>query len=89
MGDQQMTAWLRPNTEGFAHMAGAGRMGLDEKAVLDPQLRVHGLHGLQIVDVSVMPAVVSAHPQAAVMAIAERASDLILGRPVERHDLTL
>ncbi len=89
MSDQQMTAWLRANTEGFAHMAGACRMGLDENAVVDPQLRVHGLDGLRIVDVSVMPAVVSAHPQAAVMAIAERASDLILGRPVERHDLTL
>jgi len=89
MSDQQMTAWLRANTEGSAHMAGACRMGLDENAVVDPQLRVHGLDGLRIVDVSVMPAVVSAHPQAAVMAIAERASDLILGRPVERHDLTL
>jgi choline dehydrogenase len=83
MGEQQMIAWLRANTEAFAHMAGACRMGLDEDAVVDPQLRVHGLNGLRVVDVSVMPAVVSAHPQAAVMAIAERASDLILGRTTE------
>lgn len=86
MDDDQMNAWLRANAEAFAHMAGGCRMGLDEDAVVDPQLRVHGLDGLRVVDISVLPVLVSGHPQAAVMAMAERASDLILDRPLERRD---
>jgi choline dehydrogenase len=46
---------------------------------------VHGLDGLRVVDVSVMPAVPSAHSQAAIMAMAERISDVILGRPIAHH----
>jgi choline dehydrogenase len=56
------------------------RMGLDEGAVVDPELRVHGLDRLRVVDTSVFPSVPAAHTQAAVMALAERACDLILGR---------
>jgi choline dehydrogenase len=80
MGDDQLRAWLRANVQTFAHMAGGCRMGLDENAVVDPELGVHGLDALRVVDISVLPAVVSGHPQAAVMAVAERAADLILGR---------
>jgi choline dehydrogenase len=47
--------------------------------VVDPQLRVQGLDRLRVVDTSVMPSVPGAHTQAAVMAIAERACDLIVG----------
>ncbi len=86
MNDKELYTWLRANTETFAHMAGGCRMGLDEKAVVDPQLRVNGIEGLRIVDISVLPSLVSAHPQAAVMAMAERASDFILGQAVDhRH----
>jgi choline dehydrogenase len=81
MDDSKMSNWLRANVQTFAHMAGGCRMGLDEEAVVDPHLRVHGFEGLRVVDISVLPAVVSGHSQAAVMAIAERASDLILGKP--------
>lgn len=84
MDDDQMNAWLRANTESFAHMADGCRIGLDEDAVVDPQLRVHGLDGLRVADISVLPAVPSGHPPAAVMAMAERACDLILGRALER-----
>jgi choline dehydrogenase len=83
LDDDELSAWLRAHAESFAHMVGGCRMGLDENAVVDPQLRVHGLEGLRVVDVSVMPSNVSGHPAAAVMAIAERASDLMLGRPAE------
>ena len=69
MDDAQMNAWLRANAESFAHMADGCRLGLDEDAVVDPQLRVQGLDGLRVVDISVLPALVSGHSQAAVMAM--------------------
>jgi choline dehydrogenase len=80
MDDEQMAQWAHAHAQGFAHMIGGCRMGLDEGAVVDPELRVHGLDRLRVVDTSVMPSVPAAHTQAAVMALAERACDLILGR---------
>jgi choline dehydrogenase len=79
MSDVEMALWARAHAQGFAHMVGGCRMGLDEGAVVDPELRVHGLDRLRVVDTSVMPSIPAAHTQAAVMAMAERASDLILG----------
>ncbi|MNR62554.1 Oxygen-dependent choline dehydrogenase [compost metagenome] len=54
-------------------------MGEDEGAVVDSQLRVHGLSGLRVVDASVIPSMISGNIQGAVMAVAERGADLILG----------
>jgi choline dehydrogenase len=65
------------------HLCGSCRMGPrnDPRAVVDDQLRVHGLQGLRIADASIMPYVPSANTSAAVFMIAEKASDMILGRP--------
>ena len=56
-------------------------MGTDDWSVVDPSLRVHGLDGVRVVDASVMPAVPSGNPHAAIAAIAERAADLLKERP--------
>jgi choline dehydrogenase len=57
-------------------------MGTDAAAVTDPRLRVRGIDGLRAADASVMPSIPTANTKATVLAIAERAADLITG-----HDL--
>lgn len=74
-----LRAWLRATAGSQMHTAGTCRVGLDEMAVVDPSLRVNGVEGLRVVNAAVMPRVVSGHSQAAVFAMAARASDLILG----------
>ena len=60
------------------HIAGTCRMGIDERAVLDPQLRVRGVSKLRVVDNSIMPTLLSADTAAPALMIGERASDFIL-----------
>ncbi len=65
------------------HLIGTARMGpaTDTTTVVDDQLRVHGLQGLRVVDASIMPNMPSANTYASTMMIAEKASDMIRGRP--------
>jgi choline dehydrogenase len=70
------------------HVNGTAKMGPagDRMAVVDPELRVHGVQGLRVVDASVMPTIVSANTCAATMMIAEKAADMMLQRqPLERQ----
>jgi choline dehydrogenase len=75
--DGSLRAYLKQNTRSYYHPAGTCRIGDDEYAVVDSELRVRGVTGLRVADASVMPAPVSANTNATVCAIAERAADLI------------
>ena len=60
------------------HPVGSVRMGVDERAVVDPQLRVRGIDGLRVADASIMPSVTGGNTNAPAMMIGERCADLIL-----------
>ena len=69
------------------HPCGTCAMGIGPDAVLDPELRVRGIEGLRVVDASAMPDLVSAHINACVLMIAEKAADMICGKPPPPPDL--
>jgi choline dehydrogenase len=77
--DASVRAYIRAAVSSYCHPAGTCRMGTGPDAVTGPQLRVHGISGLRVADASVMPLLPSAHPHATVLAIAEKAADLIAG----------
>lgn len=75
--DDEIEEFIRETGSSIFHPVGSCRMGHDPLAVVDPQLRVHGVSGLRIVDASVMPAVLSGNTNAAAIMIGEYASDII------------
>jgi choline dehydrogenase len=79
--DAGLSGYIQSSAGSFFHPVGTCRMGVDELAVVDPLLRVHGVDRLRVADASVMPAVVSANTNATVLAIAERAAAIMLDLP--------
>lgn len=75
--DAEIEEFVRNRADCYHHQAGSCRMGIDDLAVVDPQLRIRGVDGVRVVDASVMPAVPSGNCHTAIVAIAERAADLI------------
>jgi choline dehydrogenase len=78
--EDAMEAHIRRTGTTIWHVTGTCKMGHDSLAVVDEKLRLHGVDKLRVVDASVMPHIVSANTNAAVIMIAEKASDMIRGR---------
>lgn len=75
--DAEILDFVRNTGATIFHPSGTCKMGHDSAAVVDDQLRVHGVEGLRVVDCSIMPTLVSGNTNAAAIAIAERAAELI------------
>ncbi|KQP23408.1 GMC family oxidoreductase [Pseudorhodoferax sp. Leaf267] len=75
--DATIDARVRHFVKTVYHPGGTCKMGIDREAVVDPQLRVHGLQGLRVADVSVMPAIPRGNTNAGTIMVAERAAHFI------------
>ncbi|MNN74212.1 Oxygen-dependent choline dehydrogenase [compost metagenome] len=76
--DKQIDDFIRANANADFHTSGTCKMGSDTWAVVDDQLRVHGLEGLRVADTSIMPTLVGGNTNMPAIMIAEKAADLIL-----------
>lgn len=75
--DDEIRAILRQTCDTVYHPIGTCKMGVDDMAVVDPSLLVHGMQGLRIVDASVMPTLIGGNTNAPTMMIGEKATDMI------------
>ncbi|KVF74594.1 choline dehydrogenase [Burkholderia sp. FL-7-2-10-S1-D7] len=78
--DDEIDAFVRANMESTMHPCGSCRMGEDDMAVVDSELRVRGIQGLRVIDSSVFPTEPNGNLNAPTIMLAERAADLVRGR---------
>ena len=86
--DSDVDAFARATGETEHHPASTCAMGYDDMSVVDGETRVHGCQNLRVVDASIMPRVVSANLNGPTIMIAEKASDMIAGKPPLEPDYT-
>jgi choline dehydrogenase len=75
--DDDLIRFVRERCDSYHHQAGSCKMGQDEMAVVDPQLRVYGVEGLRIADASVMPSIVTGNIHTCVLMIAEKCAEMV------------
>jgi choline dehydrogenase len=80
--DSEIDAWIRQTAETIYHPVGTARMGADDKAPVDGELRVRGVEGLRVIDASVMPTLIGGNTNAPTIMIAEKLSDILRGKPL-------
>ena len=80
--DEEIDAFVRQAVESAYHPSCSCKMGEDEMAVVNSQTQVHGIEGLRVVDSSIFPTVPNGNLNAPTIMVAEKAADLILGKPL-------
>ncbi|MBD1899458.1 GMC family oxidoreductase N-terminal domain-containing protein [Trichocoleus sp. DQ-A3] len=75
--DKALAAYVREACDSMYHPVGTCKMGTDPMAVVDPELRVHGIEGLRVIDASIMPTLTTGNTNAPTLMIGEKAADLI------------
>ncbi len=75
--DEALEVYIREICSPGNHSVGTCKMGIDPMAVVDPELRVHGVERLRVVDASIMPTSIAGHTNAPAIMIGEKAADLI------------
>ena len=76
--DDEILDWVKQAAETTYHPVGTCKMGSDPMAVVDAELRVHGIAGLRIADASIMPTLTSGNTNAPSIMIGEKAADMVL-----------
>jgi choline dehydrogenase len=76
--DAELLEWVRHNAETTYHPVGTAKMGNDARAVVDPELRVHGIRGLRVADASIMPTLTSGNTNAPTIMIGEKCAAMVL-----------
>jgi len=79
--DEEIDAFVREAVESAYHPSCSCKMGEDEMAVVDSQTNVHGIEGLRVVDSSIFPTIPNGNLNAPTIMVAEKAADIILGKP--------